>query len=151
MTSALTDAPSTRGAPTFTLSPPSSRTGSSTWAPASASSFSSRSTSPSATRYCLPPDSTIANIFLPPATGPGAAGPSLPNKEYSGTGPRSSTATVVYRHCRLRLLRRQVLLDRVAECIPRLTGQRVEGGRRDGNGQDLILAAGTHVGPAGQA
>src|SRR5690606_35342386 len=65
MTSTLTVAPSTWG-PTLTSSPASMSTGSSSSVPASASSFSTRSTSPSATRYYLPPVLTLANIFPPP-------------------------------------------------------------------------------------
>src|SRR5690606_21463493 len=99
MTSAVTLAPSTVGVPTLTSLEPSNRTGSSTVAPASASSFSSRSTSPSATRYCLPPDSTIANIdnLRECAPGPGAE---TPKEKYTPNGQACTSACMGSGHLR---------------------------------------------------
>ena len=78
ITSACTAAPATSGRPKVGSSPPSIRM-SLNWilSPASAASFSTRSTSPAWTLYCLPPVFRTANIGLP-FSFPRPAAPALP-------------------------------------------------------------------------
>src|ERR1700674_1554885 len=62
--------PTTRASdcrPTLPSSPETASTGNSTWPLVPVASFSTRITSPGATRYCLPPARITAYIRLPPS------------------------------------------------------------------------------------
>src|SRR4029077_10387123 len=65
-TSAATVAPATVGAPSVTPSPPTTKTSpNSTISPGSPLTLPTLTTSSAATRYCLPPVLTTANMFVP--------------------------------------------------------------------------------------